>query len=1128
MNRFLPVLMFVVVSIISNAQVATQDVNPSNILPMTLPNVIQLAGTIPTTDDSAKNSERVLTFGIYQSQVGGTPIWTETQTVDVTASGTFKVLLGSETLGGLPGKIFSARQPQWIGIATEDGIELTRVALTTSPYAFKAADSDTLSGMHANDFVARAELAHLLERSQLTLTPNPAANLTVPIATGSSDTTHGLDAEFLRGFGDEAFAKLTFPNTFSRTQTLSGGAFLNGSVPDQNGIGLLDSAPLVFETRFGSQATPAPATTTLFSWAAKPPASSGKLSRLALSVGMDGATPTETGLSLNSDGTIQFAPGQQFPASAIRAALVGTQDNGSSGNWNAPVVNTSQFAWSQTESTSTTNGSNGPVPISVGSNEITLTPCPRGLNGSDLWHYIYISQSGTPEVVLVTGGTCTSNASSGTIQFSASYAHALPYTIGSATDGIQEAVIAAIVPGTGGQSRQVQIDPGTHLLRARLSIRASNITLTSTGAVLTCAMKDTCIMMGDPSNSNLFNAITLNGLRVSASIPGNTFPALEDNASGSFMINIGPAQPVITNNTIGTFGSMIQVDNDQAATIDGLNTNLASWQQCNTTFCSVGIYGPGPFSRNAGVIWVKNSNLAMQCAGNGIDNQDGNTLNISTSVIEAYAQFGVRARTVYATSTVQMNGVYTEVGNCQNPLGTGQGGLVVQGGTATSQATTGPSGQLPLFSNTGVNRYLYYVVVNSSEYGPSIPLLAGQAYSDGSTPIHIVWNKVGTAGVISYDVLRVPGSDYITVPAPSGTEMYAVAVGLSASTTCTGMVCSFIDNPEVLQTSYTSYTQTDYFPALWNWPAGVVLTTVNDAYATGGTSVTKYFTDVLSGVSVVSSYGASQPSVFAQECDTMPNYTAVWVQCAAGNALGNDNPGVEGTVYQEAGFNAPGGLKGRIIFSVPLGSDVSASHVVTLMDSNPEKTQASPISRPTWDPSDTFIGYDAPVASASTMQLSFGAPVAISNYINNVGDNVNWLERLAASQKTFRVPVQVPELLSGSTSNTDLAGTIAISGETSGSYLFAGQYDSAPHCFVTPLGDTSAVGTYWINETPTQLTIFVKTAGSVTFNYSCIGTTVPSTQTQGVNNRVPVFSVGPNPPRPILRSYISRQHVPSR
>jgi hypothetical protein len=78
--------------------------------------------------------------------------------------------------------------------------------------------------------------------------------------------------------------------------------------------------------------------------------------------------------------------------------------------------------------------------LSIGSNTITLTPCPLGVNGADLGHYLYVSGgTGAAEAGLITGGTCTSGLSSGTIIASMAGTHTGAWTIQSATSGIQEA-----------------------------------------------------------------------------------------------------------------------------------------------------------------------------------------------------------------------------------------------------------------------------------------------------------------------------------------------------------------------------------------------------------------------------------------------------------------------------------------------------------------------------------------------------------------------------------------------------------------------------------------------------------------------------------------------------------------
>jgi hypothetical protein len=95
-------------------------------------------------------------------------------------------------------------------------------------------------------------------------------------------------------------------------------------------------------------------------------------------------------------------------------------------------------------------------------------------------------------------------------------------------------------------------------------------------------------------------------------------------------------------------------------------------------------------------------------------------------------------------------------------------------------------------------------------------------------------------------------------------------------------------------------------------------------------------------------------------------------------------------------------LKGKTNYGT-LGS--GPSHVITLSDSNFEKTVATANNRPNNDANDAFIGYDQRVSTPSSVGISFGAPVSLSNYIGNAGDGTNWLERLTANLKTFRVPI---------------------------------------------------------------------------------------------------------------------------
>ena len=1090
--------------------------NPS--ISSSVPLYIKFSATIRELDGSVKAGPQSVTFSLYSDGAEGGALWTESQTISLDARGHFSALLGAGSASGVPAPLFAPGDPRWIAITPEDGVERPRIFIATVPYAFKASYSDNLGGRAAVDFVTRDELRTLLGitvaegsdpqlRSRMPLPRSRPAICARPIFEATSpegpsfisDATSGppfqinsnalipnLNSDLLHGLSDSAFAKLTQINSFGQMQTFTGGVDLPASTSDSNAPSALDSSLLNFDS-----AAPDPQTNVLvnrrFSWGSQPvPGQSSPSARLALLFGYNGTAPSPTGLSINSDGTINFAPGQGLPTAAVIAAL-GNDGGGGGGagttpgtpGVNNPVVNTASYSWSQTEQASSA--------ISAGPNEITLTPCPPGVNGSDLWHYLYISGSGTPEVVLISGGTCSSRAASGTVQFTAAYTHQVPYQIASATDGVQEAVNDAVMPGTSSQSsRNVVIAPSNHLFRARLSVRASDLTIQSSGASVTCAMKDTCIMLGDPASSLPFSGIVLQNLRVAPGIPNGTWPAVEDNAGQSTIANLAPAASAVSG---ASFGSLVQIDNDQAATVDGLMTNIAQWARCDSQFCSTAIVGPGPFSTNAGVLWVKNSQIALNCQGNGIDNSDSNSLNVSQTVIEGYAQFGVRSRTAYVTSNVQLSGVYEEVGACVNPLGTGQAGLIVENGSASVTSTAGPQGQLPQFANTGSTTYWYYIVVNSSQMGTSVPFLAGYANTNGTGTITVLWNQIGQAGTITYDILRVPGNGIMA--APAGTGLYAVATGVPAINNCSNAVCSFTDNASSTPTSYTAYTATAYWPSLKLWPGNVILTNGRDLMNTGGAEPTKYFTDQLGiGGNMVASAGAAEPSVFAQDCEGQRLWSAIWLQCGGGEAYSNDNHNVAATLMQLGSLDQPGGLKGRIILEMPNGSNVNPSHAITLMDSNPTMTAATPNNRPPWDDNDSYLGFDIIASTPSGVGISMGAPVSISEYIGNHGDGVHYLERLTAALKSFAVPVQMAEILTGTTTNTDAAGTITIQGSTSGGYPFTSHYSNPPHCELTPLGDPTATGAYWATITNAELTANVKVGGTISFDYHCWGTTV--------------------------------------
>ncbi len=130
-------------------------------------------------------------------------------------------------------------------------------------------------------------------------------------------------------------------------------------------------------------------------------------------------------------------------------------------------------------------------------------------------------------------------------------------------------------------------------------------------------------------------------------------------------------------------------------------------------------------------------------------------MKISDSVIQGYAQYGVRAgiqRGGYGG--FELDNVYEEVGSCTNPAGAiGEAGVIAQGATVKVEGTVAPAGTIPQFANSGSTDYRYYVVAHNTTYGASNPLYAGHALTNGSGNITVTTPDI--AGATTFDLLRV-------------------------------------------------------------------------------------------------------------------------------------------------------------------------------------------------------------------------------------------------------------------------------------------------------------------------------------------------------------------------------------
>ncbi len=246
----------------------------------------------------------------------------------------------------------------------------------------------------------------------------------------------------------------------------------------------------------------------------------------------------------------------------------------------------------------------------------------------------------------------------------------------------------------------------------------------------------------------------------------------------------------------------------------------------------------------------------------------------------------------------------------------------------------------------------------------------------------------------------VLASAWLHAQAPYGTGSFAVVAGVTRASGCSNGLCTFTDTQAAL-TSYTVVSPT-YFPLLDYWPGNLVLG--GNADSGSVLNVSRAWLQSVPS-SVVAVQGSAGPAVISTNCDSLAGWTPMWVSCYS--AMAPSAFAEQGALLlavkpnQDAGLKT--NLKGRLNFPT-LGT--GPGHIITLSDSNFQKTIATANNRPTNDANDAFVGYDQGDGNPAHVGISLGAPVSLSNYIANIGDGTSWLERLTAGLKEFKTNVQ--------------------------------------------------------------------------------------------------------------------------
>ena len=132
---------------------SSQSSNPSPSI--SVPRLISVSGVFRPADRQPPNRVEAVTLAIYADESGGTPLWQETQSINLDRSGTYTLLLGASELDGVPLDVFASGEARWLAIVWQrpGEVEGPRTRLTSVPYALHAMHADTLGGKPASAYM---------------------------------------------------------------------------------------------------------------------------------------------------------------------------------------------------------------------------------------------------------------------------------------------------------------------------------------------------------------------------------------------------------------------------------------------------------------------------------------------------------------------------------------------------------------------------------------------------------------------------------------------------------------------------------------------------------------------------------------------------------------------------------------------------------------------------------------------------------------------------------------------------------------------------------------------------------------------------------------------------------------
>lgn len=199
-----------------------------------VPPVVRATGILKDSGGNPRSGAIGITFGIYSQPTGGAPLWQETRSVQLDEKGGYSILLGVDTVGGIPLEVFRSGQRRWLSVQPSGEPEQPRRFFAAVPYALQAGNSETLGGLPPSAFL-RAD-------------PNSAANTSSasPLAVGiDSSAQTPVIIQQQGGIGTPSGTTNQIP------KFITSSSFGNSQIQDATGVVSLQNLEhFVFADRF--------------------------------------------------------------------------------------------------------------------------------------------------------------------------------------------------------------------------------------------------------------------------------------------------------------------------------------------------------------------------------------------------------------------------------------------------------------------------------------------------------------------------------------------------------------------------------------------------------------------------------------------------------------------------------------------------------------------------------------------------------------------------------------------------------------------------------------------------------------------------------------------------------------